>query len=172
MRIVLLGFMGCGKTSTGQLLADKMGYEFADLDHEIESASKATIEELFRDKGEKAFRKMEYEALCQLLKKEDTVLSLGGGAPCFFNSMELINTSSVSVYLKMSADSLFSRLLNERKHRPLIKDLSEKELKDFISEMLYIREPFYNRAHYKIKAKEIQVGALVDFLMQAQHQFN
>lgn len=162
--------MGSGKTSTGKALAEKMGFEFADLDRVIESETQSTIAELFKDQGEQTFRKLEYDTLNRLLKKDSLVLSTGGGTACFFNAMETINKNSVSVYLKMSADSLFNRLVNERSKRPLIKDLGEKELRHFISELLFIREPYYNKAHYKVKAKEIQIGALVDFLRQENQQ--
>ncbi len=166
MRIVLLGFMGCGKTTIGMALAEKLGLEFADLDKFIEAATNTSIVSIFKTRGEEEFRKLEQEALAALLNKDELLLATGGGTPCFFNNMEIINKNSVSIYLKMSADALFDRLLSERSTRPLIEDLEEKELKKYISDLLIIREPHYNKAHYKIKAKELQAGALADFLKQ------
>jgi shikimate kinase len=167
MKITLIGFMGCGKTTVGEALAKSLGYQFIDLDKIIESVTSSSIAEIFKIEGEEYFRKQEQEALkVALLNNNNCIIATGGGTPCFFDNMETINKNSVSVYLKMSTDGLFDRLKSERSHRPLIKDLKDKELKQFISELLLKREPHYLKAHYKVKAKDIQVGALVDFIKQ------
>src|ERR1039458_3939959 len=162
MRIVVLGFMGCGKSTTGAALAERLGLEFADLDQEIESEIGSPVPEIFKNKGEDQFRKLEQDALIELMKRENIVIAVGGGAPCFFNNMDLINKNAVSVYLKMSVESLFGRLVKERIHRPLISEFNQKELKKFISDCLLTREPYYNKADYKVKAKDIEIGTLAD----------
>ncbi|MBL7893217.1 MAG: shikimate kinase [Bacteroidia bacterium] len=166
MRITLIGFMGCGKTTVGTVLADRMGYEFLDLDKVIETTANNSISGIFKTHGEEEFRKLEQEALKVALSKNNCVIATGGGTPCFFDNMEMINKDSVSVYLKMSVDSLFERLETEQGQRPLISNFNDKELKKFISELLLKREPYYNKAHYKVKAKNIQIGALADFIRQ------
>jgi shikimate kinase len=164
MRIVLLGFMGCGKTAIGKDLAERIGFEFADLDLFIEHSTGTSIDDLFKDKGEHQFRELEHTTLQTLLNKDNVIIATGGGTPCFFNNMELINKSSVSVYVKMSVNKLFERLRRDQNSRPLVKDLAEKELKMFISDLLLSREPYYNMANYKVKAKELQVEVLAEFL--------
>ena len=166
MKIVLLGFMGCGKSTIGAALAEKLGLEFADLDKVIELAAGSPVPDIFKNRGEDQFRKLEQEALKLLVKKDNCVIAVGGGATCFFNNMDIINKNSVSVYLKMSVDSLFGRLVKERTHRPLISEFNQKELKKFISDCLMTREPFYNKAQFKVKAKDIQIETLADFLKQ------
>src|ERR1035437_10296834 len=147
MNITLIGFMGSGKTTVGKVLAEKMGLDFADLDSVIESSEKSSIADIFKTKGEDYFRELERDALNSLLKKDNLLIATGGGTPCFFDNLANINKNSISIYLKMSADSLFERLKNEPNHRPLIKDLKDKELRLFISDLLATREPFYLGAH-------------------------
>ena len=166
MKITLIGFMGCGKTAVGAALAEKMGYQFLDLDKIIETNANSSVSDIFKTKGEEQFRKLEQEALKVALDKDNCIIATGGGTPCFFDNIEEINKNSVSVYLKMSTDSLFERLEKEQSHRPLIENMNDKELKKFISELLLKREPHYNKAHYKVKAKNIQIGALADFIKQ------
>lgn len=166
MRITLIGFMGSGKTTAGESLAAKLGYTFVDLDQAVEAVERKTITTIFEESGEEHFRKTEHEMLKALLEKDNCVIATGGGTPCFNDNMLLINQKSISVYLKLSADSLFDRLVNEREHRPLIKTLNEKELKQFILDKLLLREPYYLKAHYKVKSKEIQIGALAEFILK------
>lgn len=164
MKITLIGFMGCGKTTIAKALAQKLNYGFIDLDKIIETVAGISVTEIFNTKGEEYFRELEREALKILSDNGDYVVAVGGGTPCFYNNMEEINKHSVSVYLKMSTDSLFDRLKNEQAQRPLIKNLNEKELKLFIADNLLKREPFYLKAHYKVKAKDMHLEALVDFI--------
>lgn len=158
--------MGCGKSTTGKLLAKKMHMDFVDLDVQIEKEQNTSVAKLFSEKGEEYFRKIEQKALSDVCKKTNTVIAVGGGAPCFFNNIHTINANSVSVYLKQSVDTLFERLKNERASRPLINSLNDSQLKTFISELLEKRDPFYQLAHYKVKAKDLLIGALSDFIKE------
>ena len=166
MRIYLIGYMGSGKSTAGKELAKKLGMDFSDLDQFIESEYGLTIEEIFDKKGEDEFRKIEYNALKLFLEKDNIVVSVGGGTPCFYDSMDLMNNNGVTVYLKMSVDSLSNRLMNAKKKRPLIRDMSEFDLKNFITSNLEKREPFYLKAQYKVKGKNLVVNELAEFIMK------
>ena len=124
MTVVLIGYMASGKTSVGKILAQKLNYRFIDLDDFIEEKEHASIKEIFNNKGEIYFRKVETQYLKELLvlKDENIVLSLGGGAPCFGSNMdEVIHAKdTISIYLKGSVPFLANKLVNKRSKRPLI----------------------------------------------------
>ena len=147
MHIVLLGYMGSGKTTIGKKLAKKLEINFIDLDDYIEEQEGSSINKIFSDKGEIYFRKLEHRSLQKLLDKNDSfVLSIGGGTPCYANNIELINKSSFSIYLKTSIKDLYKRLVKRRSKRPLIKDLKKDDLYEFIAKHLFERAPYYEKA--------------------------
>jgi shikimate kinase len=166
MRIFLNGFMGCGKSTIGKKLANKLGYGFIDLDDYIEKKSKRTIPEIFRSSGEDFFRGLETYSLKELATLENVVVSTGGGTPCFNNNMDLINSSGISIYLKMSSDTLYSRLRQSRAGRPLIENFNDEELREYIASKLNEREFFYAQSHFKVKAKDLKPEELHSFLIQ------
>ena len=163
MKIVLLGYMGCGKSVIGAFLAKKMQIPFYDLDHEIEKISQNSITELFKSKGELYFRKKENEILKVFVEKqEDFVLSLGGGTPCYYNNHELLQHEGVfSIYLKASVDTLVSRLINEKVQRPLLHNQDEVSLKDFINKHLFDRNFYYHQATKVVVVDNKSVEQLV-----------
>ena len=165
MKIFLIGFMGCGKTTVGKKLAGKLGFNFIDLDEHIERRHGKSVSEIFETEGEEKFRALESAGLKEIIAGDNTVIATGGGTPCFNNNMELINNKGISVYLKMSVDSLANRLGNAKSIRPLIKGLSEEELKNYILNKLTEREAYYLQAHYKVKAKDLNVGELAEFVL-------
>jgi shikimate kinase len=148
MKIVLLGYMGCGKSVIGAFLAKQLQIPFYDLDQEIENETHNSITELFQSKGEIYFRKKENEVLKTFLTKEqDFVLGLGGGTPCYYNNHELLLQDGVfSVYLKATVDTLVSRLIKEKAQRPLLHNQDEVSLKDFINKHLFDRNFYYHQA--------------------------
>lgn len=154
--VFLTGYMGSGKTTIGQMLADALECTFIDLDKFIEQKYNRTISDIFTLNGENAFREIERECLHEVAKKEKAVIATGGGAPCFFDNMEFINKNGKSVYLKLSVTQLTQRLkqINDGT-RPLIAGLSDDELAKHIAEQLEIREPYYNRAHIVIEVDKI-----------------
>ncbi len=166
-KIFITGYMGSGKTTAGKKLATDLGYEFIDLDHFIETQYQQTIPEIFATKGEGEFRVMEHNALKKVLEKTDAVISCGGGTPCYFNSMELMNSHGITIYLKMSVNALVNRLLNAKEKRPLIQSKTEPELHAFISRQLEKREDFYHKAQYIVKGKDLKVEELVAFIKQS-----
>lgn len=166
-KIFITGYMGSGKTTAGKKLAVDLGYEFIDLDHFIESQYQQSIPEIFASKGEGEFRIIEHNALKKVLEKTDAVISCGGGTPCYFNNMELMNGHGITIYLKMSVNALVNRLLNAKEKRPLILGKSEPELHAFITRQLEKREDFYHQAQYTVKGKDLKVEELVAFVKQS-----
>jgi shikimate kinase len=164
MKVVLLGYMGCGKSVIGDFLAKKLQLPFYDLDNEIEKLSQISISELFESKGEIYFRKKENEILKTFLdKKEDFVLSLGGGTPCYFNNHELLQQENVfSIYLKASANTLVNRLINEKDKRPLLHNQDEVSLKDFINKHLFDRNFYYHQATKIVIVDNKSVGQIAN----------
>ncbi len=146
MRIYLIGYMGSGKTTTGKKLADSLGYRFIDLDKMIENKFHITIPTLFEKYDENAFRIVEKKILTDTFKIDNVVISTGGGTPCFYDNMEMINSNGISIYLKMDTRSLTDRLLKAKRKRPLIKGKNSEELYAFIKSQLEWREPFYLKA--------------------------
>ena len=145
-RIFLIGYMGSGKTTIGKSLSKAMGLQFVDVDLFIENRHRKTVGQLFAEKGETTFREIERRSLEEIAGFEDIIISTGGGAPCFFDNMELMNSLGTTVYLKVSETELANRLILVKQNRPLIKDKNREELKIFISESLQKRESFYNQA--------------------------
>jgi shikimate kinase len=138
--------MGCGKSTIGRGLAKNMGLDFIDLDSYIESPNFKTIPEIFAQEGEDAFRRAEQKALHEVTEFDNLVVATGGGAPCFFDNMEVIKRSGKSVYLNGSPRILAARLLKSKTERPLIKGKSESELVAFIDETLARRSVWYKQA--------------------------
>jgi shikimate kinase len=164
MRIFLVGYMGCGKTTVGRQLAKLLNYAHLDLDVLFEAEYKITIADFFKKYDEIAFRKIEHQLLLSTFNLENHVISTGGGTPCFFNNMDLINQHGISVYIKMHPKSLFFRLLNSKRTRPLTSGLDEVSLLKSIEEKLAKRETFYNQAQIIVKGEDIDVAALVRIL--------
>ncbi|WP_299326340.1 shikimate kinase [uncultured Maribacter sp.] len=154
LKIVLLGYMGSGKSTVGRIVANHLNIKFLDLDDYIEEGEAMSIASIFETKGEIYFRKKEIEYLNKIFSNEDSfVLSLGGGTPCFGTNMALINEKTVnSFYLNVGINELFDRLVQEKSHRPMISHLQDEELTEFIGKHLFERSYFYNQAHQKVKS--------------------
>ena len=150
--------MGSGKTTLGEKLANKLGKVFFDLDAEIESIEKNKIAEIFQTKGEDYFRKLEREILQRITaNKQDYVMSLGGGTPCFNDNIILINQSGTSIYLKYNTGMLVSRLVNSKTDRPLLKGLNKEEVYHFVTNKLKEREVFYNQSDFTLEGNNLKV---------------
>ncbi len=156
MKIVLLGYMASGKSAVGKLLAKKLGFQFIDLDNYIESKELKLISKIFNDKGEIYFRLKETEYLQELLNSSNSfILSLGGGTPCYGKNMELINRLSKSIYLKTSVHTLYERLKPEKTQRPLVSNIVEEKLQEFIGKHLFERAPFYEQSKLIVKTDNL-----------------
>lgn len=149
-RIILIGYMGAGKTTVGRALAKELGLDFYDLDWYIENRRRKKIPQIFADEGEEGFRRIEYNMLHEVAEFEDIVLSCGGGTPCFFDNIDYMNQQAQVVYLRCSPEVLHGHLLMGKTERPLLKGKTPDELIAFIKEQLNTREPFYAKARYQL----------------------
>lgn len=147
-RIILIGYMGAGKTTIGKELAKDLGLPFYDLDWYIESRMRKKISEIFAERGEEGFRVIERNMLHEVAEFENVVISCGGGTPCFFDNMEYMNENSDVIYLKATPEVLYDHLQMGKSVRPLIVNKSKEELLDFIKEQLAYREQFYLKANH------------------------
>lgn len=154
--IFLIGFMGAGKSSFGKRLAKKINFQFLDLDRLIQQEEGMTIPEIFEQKGEVYFRECEQRWLMNYAGTKQ-VIALGGGTPCFYQNMTLINQKGISVYISCTADVLANRLKNAKAIRPLIERIKNdpQKLTAYISTKLTEREVFYTQATFTIDGKNI-----------------
>lgn len=144
--VFLIGYMGVGKTTIGKQLSAELGLKFIDLDKYIEGRYRKSIQQLFDIKGESGFRKIESEMLQEVATFQNVLISTGGGTPCFFDNMNVMNKAGVTVYVKASVEQLVSRLLASKNVRPLIENKTPKELKEFVTHHLAERNEYYLQA--------------------------
>ena len=164
MKIVLLGYMGSGKSTIGKKLAKKIYVPFYDLDQYIEMKEGASIAEIFQNKGEIYFRKIEHIYLKEfLLENDNYVLSLGGGTPCYAGNMDAILNESdvISIYLQASIPTLKERISKNKKKRPLVASLSDEKMTEFIAKHLFERRNFYEQAQHTVSVDEKNISNLV-----------
>jgi shikimate kinase len=164
MRIYLIGYMGCGKTTLGRKLAATLKLTFIDLDTFLEEKYFRTIPQIFQEEGEAGFRRKEQNVLHEVSTFDDVIVATGGGAPCFFNNMDVMNNTGFCIFLDVDTDSLVSRLIHAKTERPIIKGKSPDELHQFIDEMMLKRRPFYEKARYILKGSEIKPDQVIEFL--------
>ena len=164
MKIVLVGYMGSGKSTIGRLLSKKLNINFIDLDDYIERQLEKSISTIFEEHGEIYFRKMEHNFVKELMSKKDSfILSTGGGTPCYSQNMEVINSKSTNVfYLKLSIAALVERLTLEKEHRPLIKNIETAEMAEFIGKHLFERSFYYQQATNSISCDNKTPDQVVD----------
>jgi shikimate kinase len=166
MIVVLMGYMGAGKTSVGKELAKELGYRFVDLDAYIVRGEGVDIADLFRTRGELYFRSIESKYLLELLKNENNlVLALGGGTPCYGTNLKLLKSaeSVKSVYLKMSIPNLVERLFKDKLDRPLIAHVqSETQLTEFIGKHLFERGKYYSESDVIIDCNFKTINQIID----------
>jgi shikimate kinase len=153
MRIFLTGYMGCGKSTIGRKVAALLGINFIDLDKYIEERNFKSVPAIFAQDGEEAFRLKERQALQEVSQFEEIVVGTGGGAPCFFDNMQLMNNAGITIYLAPDLETLAFRLLKSKTERPLIAGKSREELQLFIQQALENRSPFYEQSKIIIRGK-------------------
>jgi len=163
-KVVLIGYMGSGKSIISAMLAQKTGIEFIELDEQIEKKCKMSIADIFASKGELYFRKLERELFLEFIQdSRKLIISTGGGTPCYYNNHELLQLDNVvSVYLKASIDTLTKRLNIDKETRPLISHLSTEELSEFIAKHLFDRNFYYNQAQFKVSVDNKSVKEIVE----------
>jgi len=164
-KVVLIGYMGSGKSVVSAMLAQKTGIEFVELDEHIEKKCGMSVADIFATKGELYFRKIERELFLEFLQNtsRELIISTGGGTPCYYNNHELLQAEGVvSVYLKASVAALTQRLDKEKSSRPLLAHLSTEELSEFIAKHLFDRSFYYNQATFKISVDAKSVEEIVN----------
>ena len=166
MRIFLIGFMGCGKSTFGRKLAAKLGSEFIDLDQQFEKETGRSINEYFAEHGEDAFREQESRVLKTIDYPINCVVATGGGTPCYFDNIQWMNGKGLTIYIDMSPVEMAGRLEKGKAKRPLLKNLSETEIVDFIKLKLSERETYYKRAFITIRGRDLTFERLRTRLFQ------
>lgn len=162
-KIILLGYMGCGKTTIGQKLAVSLNRQFIDLDQYIEQNEKLSIKKLFESNKEIQFRKLEHHYLKELISNPDSfVLSLGGGTPCYANNLLMLQADHItSVYLKASIATLTKRLEDQKDSRPLLANQPDDELAEFIAKHIFERSYFYSHATHTVNIDGKSIETIV-----------
>ncbi|WCM41889.1 shikimate kinase [Flavobacterium sp. CBA20B-1] len=157
-KIILVGYMGSGKTTVGKKLGVELAIPFIDLDHFIEDKEQLTINEIFKQKGEVYFRKAEQFWFNELLNtNEQFVLSLGGGTPCYANNhLKLQDDRVQSFYLKTNVSTLVERLKNS--NRPLLQNIDD--LTTYIAQHLFERNYFYNFSKHILPTNNKDITAI------------
>ncbi len=148
----------------GRLLASMLNLTFIDLDTYLEAKYFKTVPQIFAEEGEDEFRRKEHRVLEEVALFDDVIVATGGGAPCFFNNMEVMNQSGYCIFLDVEVDTLVGRLVHSKTERPLIKGKSLDELKAFIESLMQKRRPFYEKARYILKGNEIVPGDIVELV--------
>lgn len=164
MKVVLLGYMASGKSTVGRLLARQLEMEFIDLDDYIAANQKKSIKDIFSEKGEIFFRKLEHQMLTEVLEKDASIiLSTGGGTPCYGNNMEtILKQSDHSIYLNLSIPQLVNRISREKENRPLVRNISDEELPEFIGKHLFERRPYYLQAKHILDCNDANAETVTE----------
>jgi len=161
MKIYFIGYKCSGKTTTGSLLATKLGLDFIDLDNYIEKKYDKTIPDLFISNDELKFRQIERNAFLEISDKNNVVLATGGGFPCWFNNMELLIRSGITVYLKVNANILYNRMRIVSSHRPILKGQKGYALRHYIKMLTRKHEHIYTKAHITHKNNVMEIESLM-----------
>ncbi|WP_236613375.1 shikimate kinase [Nonlabens dokdonensis] len=164
--------MGSGKSTVGELLSSQISFSFFDLDHEIEQLEKKSVTKIFDENGVIYFRKIENKVLDKIINSEnDLVLSLGGGTPCYYDTMNYLNSKEniKTIYLDVPIPVLVQRLFAERSTRPLIEKIdTQEELTEFIGKHLFERREFYRQAKMIISVADqspTEIAARIETLL-------
>jgi shikimate kinase len=169
MKIFLIGMPGSGKTTLGKQLAEKLTLEFVDLDDEIQKEAGKSVQDIFSQQGEDAFRQLESSLLNRwAASSKNFVMATGGGAPVFLNGIDTINATGLSVFLDVSLDQILSRLsaLNDR---PLLRAADESEKKMKLTTLFQKRLPIYEKAALAFKGTDVeQLVSLIQTRMKIQ----
>ncbi|GEM55488.1 shikimate kinase [Flavobacterium branchiophilum] len=155
-KIVLVGYMGSGKSHIGQLLSKMLHLHYLDLDDVIENHENKSIKNIFETQGEIYFRKIEHQILNELMQNaNDMVLSLGGGTPCYYDNYHWLENPKIqSIYLEASVATLFERLQTQKAKRPILAPLSDEEMSSFIAKHLFERNEFYRKSQHIVSVNQ------------------
>lgn len=169
MKIFLIGFMSSGKTHWGKQLGIKLGMPFFDLDEQVITSEGKPINRIFEEDGEEYFRQKEKEVLNIITESHEMfVMACGGGTPCYFNNIDYMNRAGITIWISTTIDTLYNRLLVEKAHRPLIRDLSDAQLKSYIVKKFSDRKIFYEQAKLIIEDEHATLETFVEKIFHAQ----
>ena len=168
MTFFLIGFMGSGKTHWGKIWSTKFGYNFIDLDEEIQKKEGKTIAAIFEINGEPYFRKLEALVLRNITPQKNTIISCGGGTPCFCENINWMNKNGTSIYLCSTPQEILARVLGETDKRPLIKKMNPAELLFFIEKTLKERAVFYTAATFTVSSNILTEHSFANFILPEQ----
>ena len=168
MRVFIIGYMGSGKTTIGKRVAKRLSMNFVDMDIHIEGKMHKTVTQIFGEMGEERFRELERKCLLEVSEYENVIISTGGGAPCFFDNMELMNASGITIYLHLSPNILAERLKTTNLlNRPILANYQGDKLKDYIASTLAKREIFYLQAQVKVNGTDKEIAdKIINYLSQ------
>lgn len=158
--------MGSGKSTMGRQLASTLGLTLIDLDHYLENKYFKTIPKIFEEEGEESFRRKEQAVLHEVSTFENVIVATGGGAPCFFDNMDVMNRTGFCIFLDVDTNELVERLTHAKIERPIIKGKSSEELAGFIDGMMGKRRPFYEKAKYILKGKNITADQILKIIQE------
>lgn len=160
--------MGSGKSHWGQLLSRKLNFPFFDLDEQVTSHEGKSINEIFSENGEEYFRLLEKDVLHIITESHESfVMACGGGSPCYFNNIDYMNNAGTTVWINTPIDMLYKRLIDQKAQRPLIKNLSNEQLQNYIIKKFSDRKIYYEQADLIWEEDEINIEQLVEKIFHA-----
>ena len=160
--------MGSGKTYWGRELSHKLGIPFFDLDEQVAEHAGKSIPEIFEQEGEEQFRMREKDILHIITESHESfVMACGGGSPCFFNNIEYMNRSGTTVWINTDMETIFKRLVAEKEKRPLIRDLSDDQLRYFIGKKFSGRKIYYEQAHLTVNEEPLLIESMIEKIFHA-----
>ena len=168
MKIFLIGYMACGKSTIGRKLSQRLGWQLYDTDKEIVAQYNSSIAEIFDSGGEEHFRKIERDTIARLIAmKGNIIISTGGGAPTYADNMEIMNNAGVSVFIARSAENTIKRLSQfGRYKRPKLRGLNDEELLEYMTKGIIERQCYYNQATVKVDADRLSDDDIVCKVIQ------
>jgi shikimate kinase len=167
MKIVFVGYMASGKSAIAKIVSTQLSLKLIDLDDYIEEKEGKVISRIFKDSGEIYYRKKEQEYLNEILSLEASfVLSVGGGTPCFSGNIDLILDKSTSFYLQANVKTIYNRLLSEKSKRPLVAEIKDENLQEFIAKHLFERAAFYDQSNHVISVNEKSVNEIATEILE------
>jgi shikimate kinase len=164
MKIYLVGYMASGKSKLGKELSGITGLSFYDMDEGFEERYRIGIVDFFEKYGDDAFRRIEHQILFETTNLRDTIIATGGGTPCTDENMSFIKSQGISIYIRMNAHDLFTRLKSIKKKRPLLKDIPGDKLEQFIRDQVEEREHYYLQADHIIDGPVNNVEKLAEMI--------
>jgi shikimate kinase len=167
MKLFLIGLPGSGKSTIGKDLSAKLNYRLIDTDDVISQKEGSSIEEIFSEEGEDYFRKIESDTLKEVIKTDNVVISTGGGTPCFFNNMELINKYGISIFLNIPIRDITMRLLDSTHiNRPLVQGKNAEQIQKFLEEKIKERISYYNQANIEFTDPLITADKIIEEILR------